>query len=161
MKLIVNGADVEVDDRHAQTPLLWVLRDVLALRGTKFGCGAGFCAACTVLIDGRNTKSCQTTAERAAGKSIVTVEGVSGPVVDAVRDAWYRGNVVQCGYCQPGQTLAAISRLESNPAPDAAQIVQWMNGNLYRCGTYPRIKDAINVASATLASGSKPRALTA
>ena len=115
MKLVVNGADVEVDDRHAKTPLLWVLRDVLGLHGTKFGCGAGFCAACTVLIDGRNTKSCQTATERAVGKAVTTVEGASGPVVDAVRDAWHRGNVVQCGYCQPGQTLAAVSLLESNP----------------------------------------------
>lgn len=95
MKLNVNGVEVEVDDRFANTPLLWVLRDVLGLRGTKFGCGAGLCAACTVLIDGRNVKSCQTTPRRAVDKTITTVEGVSGPVVDAVRDAWYRGNVVQ------------------------------------------------------------------
>src|SRR5450432_3610060 len=118
MKLVVNGADVEVDDRHAQTPLLWVLRDVLNLRGTKFGCGAGYCAACTVLIDGRNTKSCQTLAQRAVGKQIVTVEGASGRVVNAVRDAWNTGNVVQCGYCQPGQTLAAVALLEKNRSPD-------------------------------------------
>src|ERR1700733_11967042 len=87
MQLVINGADVEVDDRHAKTPLLWVLRDVLALHGTKFGCGAGFCAACTVLLDGRNTKSCQTTTERAVGKEVVTVEGAEGPGVNAVRDA--------------------------------------------------------------------------
>src|SRR4051812_48945093 len=161
MKLSINGADVEVDDRHAKTPLLWVLRDVLGLHGTKFGCGVGYCAACTVLLDGKNTKSCQTAAERAVGKSIVTVEGASGSVVDAVRDAWYRGNVIQCGYCQPGQTLAAISLLESNPAPDAAQIALWMNGNLCRCGTYPRIKEAIRVAAETLASGVHPQPLTA
>src|ERR1700754_2645705 len=161
MKLIVNGADVEVDDRHAQTPLLWVLRDVLGLHGTKFGCGAGFCAACTVLVDGRNVKACQTATERTVGKTVTTVEGASGPVVDAVRDAWYRGNVVQCGYCQPGQTLAAISLLESNPAPNAAQIALWMNGNLCRCGTYPRIKDAIDVAAQTLASGRTPEPLAA
>jgi isoquinoline 1-oxidoreductase beta subunit len=160
MRLTVNGADVDIDDRHAKTPLLWVLRDVLGMHGTKFGCGVGYCAACTVLIDGRNTKSCQTVAERTVGRSIVTVEGVSGPVVDAVRDAWYRGNVVQCGYCQPGQTLAAISLLESNPAPDAAQIAMWMNGNLCRCGTYPRIKDAISVASQALATGGHPEPLT-
>src|ERR1700752_2595908 len=82
MRLNVNGAEVEVDDRHAKTPLLWVLRDVVGLRGTKFGCGAGFCAACTVLIDGKNTKSCQTAAERGVGKAITTVEGAAGPVVD-------------------------------------------------------------------------------
>src|ERR1700744_5172736 len=159
MKLEVNGADVEVDDRHAKTPLLWVLRDVLGLHGTKFGCGAGFCAACTVLIDGRNMKSCQTATERAVGKAVTTVEGATGPVVDAVRNAWYQGNVVQCGYCQPGQTLAAVSLLESNPAPDDATIDTWMSGNLCRCGTYPRIRTAINAAAATLAAGAEPEAL--
>ena len=161
MKLVVNGADVEVDERHAKTPLLWVLRDVLGLHGTKFGCGAGFCAACTVLMDGRNTKSCQTTTERAVGKAVTTVEGASGPVVDAVRDAWHRGNVVQCGYCQPGQTLAAVSLLESDPSPDDAKIDEWMSGNLCRCGTYPRIRRAIHEAAGTIAEGRQPGLLTA
>jgi isoquinoline 1-oxidoreductase beta subunit len=161
MKLVVNGADIEVDDRHAKTPLLWVLRDVLALRGTKFGCGAGFCAACTVLIDGRNTKSCQTATERAVGKDITTVEGASGPVVDAVRDAWHRGNVVQCGYCQPGQTLAAVALLESDPSPDDARIDTWMSGNLCRCATYPRIRAAIHAAAGTLSKGGEPAPLVA
>jgi aerobic-type carbon monoxide dehydrogenase small subunit (CoxS/CutS family) len=161
MKLIVNGADVEVDDRHAKTPLLWVLRENLGLHGTKFGCGAGFCAACTVLLDGRNTKSCQTATERAVGKAVVTVEGAAGPVVNAVRDAWYRSNVVQCGYCQPGQTLAAVSLLDSNPEPDDAAIDAWMSGNLCRCGTYPRIRAAIHEAAGTLASGIDPGPLVA
>jgi isoquinoline 1-oxidoreductase beta subunit len=131
------------------------------LRGTKFGCGAGFCAACTVLIDGRNTKSCQTATEQAVEKSITTIEGAAGPVVNAVRDAWHRGNVVQCGYCQPGQTLAAVSLLESNPAPDDAKIDQWMSGNLCRCGTYPRIRAAIQQAAGTLAAGDDPGPLVA
>ncbi|MEA2213523.1 MAG: isoquinoline 1-oxidoreductase subunit beta [Solirubrobacteraceae bacterium] len=161
MKLVVNGAEVEVDDRHAKTPLLWVLRDILGLHGTKFGCGAGFCAACTVLIDGRNTKSCQTATERAVDKAVTTVEGASGPVVDAVRDAWHRGNVVQCGYCQPGQTLAAVSLLESDASPDDAKIDEWMSGNLCRCGTYPRIRAAIHEASGTLAAGDDPGQLVA
>src|SRR3954452_2147683 len=161
MKLVVNGADVEVDDRHAKTPLLWVLRDVLGLDGTKFGCGAGFCAACTVLIDGRNTKSCQTATERAVGKTVTTVEGASGPVVDAVRNAWHERNVVQCGYCQPGQTLAAVSLLESDPSPDDAKIDEWMSGNLCRCGTYPRIRAAIHEAAGTLVAGPEPDPLTA
>jgi isoquinoline 1-oxidoreductase subunit beta len=161
LKLAVNGAEVEVDDRHAKTPLLWVLRDVLGLRGTKFGCGAGFCAACTVLIDGRNTKSCQTATERAVGKTITTVEGAAGPVVNAVRDAWYQGNVVQCGYCQPGQTLAAVSLLEANPAPDDAAIDAWMTGNLCRCGTYPRIRAAIHAAASTLSEGPETAPLVA
>jgi isoquinoline 1-oxidoreductase beta subunit len=153
VKLNVNGADVEVDDRFAASPLLWVLRDVLGLHGTKYGCGIGYCAACTVLIDGRNTKSCQTPAGRATGKAVTTVEGASGPVVDAVRDAWYRGNVVQCGYCQPGQTLAACALLETDRSPDDAAIAGWMNGNLCRCGTYPRIRDAIGEAAGALAAG--------
>src|SRR3954453_19281934 len=161
MQLVVNGADVELDDRHAKTPLLWVLRDVLGLRGTKFGCGAGFCAACTVLVDGRNTKSCQMTTEHAVGKAVTTVEGASGAVVDAVRDAWHRGTVVQCGYCQPGQTLAAVSLLESDASPDDAKIDTWMSGNLCRCGTYPRIRAAIHHAADTLAAGRDPGPLVA
>src|ERR1700756_2210891 len=161
MKLVVNGAEVEVDDRHAETPLLGGLRDVVGVHGGKFGCGAGFCAACTVLIDGRNTKSCQTAAERAVGKAVTTVEGASGRVANAVRDAWYRGNVVQCGYCQPGQTLAAVSLLESNPSPDDAKIDEWMTGNLCRCGTYPRIRAAIHAAAETLTSGAEPAPIVA
>src|SRR3954462_8662780 len=161
MEFFVNGAAVEVDDRHAKTPLLWVLRDVLGLHGTKFGCGAGFCAACTVLIDGRNMKSCQTTAAQAVGKQITTVEGASGPVVDAVRDAWHRANVVQCGYCQPGQTLAAGALLEADTGPDDPKIDQWMSGNLCRCGTYPRIRAAIHAAAGTLAAGPETDPLTA
>ncbi|WP_329047766.1 molybdopterin-dependent oxidoreductase [Amycolatopsis sp. NBC_01488] len=161
MKLKVNGADVDVDDRFATSPLLWVLRDVLGLTGTKYGCGIGFCAACTVLIDGRNTKACQTPAGTAAGKAITTVEGASGPVVEAVRDAWHRGNVVQCGYCQPGQTLAATALLTADPAPDDAAIGRWMNGNLCRCGTYPRIRKAIGAAAEALAAGDAPEQVAA
>lgn len=159
MDLTVNGASFQVDERHGKSPLLWVLRDVLNLRGTKFGCGAGYCAACTVLIDGRNTKSCQTLAERAVGKQVVTVEGASGNVVDAVRAAWNSGNVVQCGYCQPGQTLAAVALLEKNGSPDDATISQWMNGNVCRCGTYPRIRAAIHAAANILASDAQPNEL--
>jgi isoquinoline 1-oxidoreductase subunit beta len=161
VKLNVNGADVEVDDRFAASPLLWVLRDVLGLPGTKYGCGIGYCAACTVLIDGRNTKSCQTPAGQAVGKTVTTVEGASGPVIDAVRDAWHRGNVVQCGYCQGGQTLAAAALLEADRSPDDAAVAQWMNGNLCRCGTYPRIRDAIREAAGTLAAGRRPEPLAA
>ena len=151
MKLTINGESFEVDDRHRETPLLWVLRDVLDLRGTKFGCGAGHCAACTVLIDGRNAKSCQTPAETAVDRQIVTVEGVTGPVVDAIRNAWHRNNVVQCGYCQPGQTLAATALLESDASPSTAEIRAWMDGNLCRCGTYPRIREAIHHAAGATA----------
>ena len=161
MKLNVNGADVEVDDRFAASPLLWVLRDVLGLHGTKYGCGIGYCAACTVLIDGRNAKSCQTPAGRAIGKAVTTVEGASGPVIDAVRDAWHQGNVVQCGYCQPGQTLAAAALLEADRSPDDEAIGKWMNGNLCRCGTYPRIRDAIGQAAEALSAGRVPERLAA
>ena len=161
MQLKVNGADVDVDDRHVSTPLLWVLRDVLGLHGTKFGCGAGFCASCTVLVDGQNQKSCQTAAGRVVGQEIITVEGASGPIADAVRDAWHRDNVVQCGYCQPGQTLAAMALLGSDSAPDDATISRWMNGNLCRCGTYQRIRKAIHDAATTLESGDRPAGLTA
>ena len=138
-----------------------MLRDVLGLHGTKYGCGIGYCAACTVLIDGQNTKSCQTPAGRAVGKAVTTVEGASGPVIDAVRDAWYRGNVVQCGYCQGGQTLAATALLVADRSPDDAAIGRWMNGNLCRCGTYPRIRKAIGQAAGTLAAGRDPERLAA
>jgi isoquinoline 1-oxidoreductase beta subunit len=161
VKLNVNGADVEVDDRFATSPLLWVLRDVLGMHGTKYGCGIGYCAACTVLIDGRNTKSCQTTAGSAVDKAITTVEGASGPVVDAVREAWHQHNVVQCGYCQPGQTLAATALLDADQSPDDATIGRWMNGNLCRCGTYPRIRNAIGQAAEALAAGRVPERLDA
>src|SRR2546430_4091400 len=117
MKLVVNGAEVEVDDRHAETPLLWVLRDVLGLRGTKFGCGAGFCAACTVLIDGRNTKSCQTATERAVEKSITTIEGAAGSGGDAGRAARDRGHRLPRGSLPPRQKVGAGSLLAANPAP--------------------------------------------
>jgi isoquinoline 1-oxidoreductase subunit beta len=161
MKLNVNGAEAEVDDRFQASPLLWVLRDVLGLHGTKFGCGIGYCAACTVLIDGRNTKACQTPAGQAVGKAITTVEGASGPVVDAVRDAWHQRNVVQCGYCQGGQTLAATALLETDRSPDDAAVSRWMNGNLCRCGTYPRIRAAIHEAADTLSAGRAPEQLAA
>src|SRR5712675_841715 len=161
IELNVNHATLSVDDRFEKTPLLWALRDVVNLRGTKFGCGSGFCAACTVLIDGKATKSCQVPVGRVVGKAIVTVEGVSGPVVDAVRNAWYCDNVVQCGYCQPGQTLAAIALLDSAATPDDAAITRWMNGNLCRCGTYPRIRSAIHDAATMLAAGERPAPLTA
>jgi isoquinoline 1-oxidoreductase subunit beta len=161
MRLTLNGVDVDLDDRHAKTPLLWTLRDVLKLHGTKFGCGAGWCAACTVLIDGENAKACQTPTERVIGKEITTVEGAYGTVVNAVRSAWHRANVVQCGYCQPGQTLAAVALLESHPTPADDQIDAWMSGNLCRCGTYPRIRAAIHDAAEMLATDQDPGPLTA
>lgn len=156
MQLNVNGSQVEVEDRHEKTPLLWVLRDVLGETGVKFGCGGGFCAACTVLVDGKATKACQTAAGRVSGAHIVTadIEPVDGDdVLAAVRAAWQSCDVVQCGYCQPGQILAAVSLLTGNPHPDDAAIDKSMNANLCRCGTYPRIRQAIHQASALLESG--------
>ena len=109
----------------------------------------------------KTARSCQTPAGRAVGKQVQTVEGNSGPVVDAVRAAWHRENVVQCGYCQPGQTLAAVALLESNPSPSDAVIARWMNGNLCRCGTYPRIQKAIHAAASSLVAGERPAPLAA
>lgn len=153
IQLIVNGRTYAVDDRHASTPLLWVLRDVLGVHGLKFGCGAGWCAACTVLLDGKAVKACRTPLSQIGDQAVATVEGVSGPIIGAVRDAWYRGNVVQCGYCQPGQTLAAMALLTANPEADDAAIDRAMSGNLCRCGTYPRIRAAIHEAATTLRNG--------
>ena len=117
LKLTVNGESFEVDDRHRETPLLWVLRDVLDLRGTKFGCGAGHCAACTVLIDGRNVKACQTPAETAVDKHVVTVEGVTGLVVNAIRDAWHTNSSKWARASTPGEDRQYLTRRSG--APDA------------------------------------------
>lgn len=159
MQLNINDQVRQIDDRHARTPLLWVLRDVLGLHDVKFGCGSGFCSACMVWLDGRVARSCQTTAHQAVGSLVQTVEGASGAALDAVRDAWHRLNVVQCGYCQPGQTLAAAAYLSKHPQPDDAGIDTAMSGNLCRCGTYPRIRSAIYEAARTLQAGRKPAAL--
>jgi isoquinoline 1-oxidoreductase subunit beta len=153
MDLNVNGATHTVDDRHETTPLLWVLRDVLGLHAVKFGCGSGFCAACTVWVDGKATKSCQTAARRVVGKAVHTADAAEGPQMDALRSTWYRNNVIQCGYCQLGQLLAAGALLAQNPTPDDAAIDRTMNGNLCRCGTYPRIRSSIHEAAATLREG--------
>ncbi|WP_328842694.1 molybdopterin cofactor-binding domain-containing protein [Streptomyces sp. NBC_00258] len=155
MKLDVNGELHDVDDRHAKTPLLWVLRDVLGVRSVKFGCGGGFCAACTVLVDGKAVKACQQLAGRVQGK-VVTAQAAAGAEADAVRDAWYRKNVVQCGYCQPGQICAATALLSADPEPDDLAIDKAMTGNLCRCGTYPRIRAAIHEAADTLKAGRRP-----
>lgn len=152
MQLDVNGEVREVEDRHSATPLLWVLRDVLGVHSVKFGCGGGFCAACTVLLDGRAVKACQMQAGKAVGLPVVTAGALRGPRARAVRDAWYAGNVVQCGYCQPGQQCSAVALLGKNPTPDDAAIDTAMAGNLCRCGTYPRIRAAIHQAAEALAA---------
>ncbi len=155
-KFFVNGEPV--DFRAApDTPLLWALRDQLGLTGAKYGCGAGLCGACTVHVDGVATRSCVTPVSALEGKRVVTIEGIGttsrARVAHAVHAAWIDKDVVQCGYCQPGQVMAAVALLTHNPSPTDAQIEQAMNGNLCRCGTYQRVREAIKSASATLRKG--------
>src|SRR5215218_3196366 len=128
----VNGKSTTVDV-PADMPLLWVVRDVLNLKGTKFGCGAGLCGACTVHLDGRPVRSCQTTV---AGKQVSTIEGLSADGTHPLQIAWQEIDVPQCGYCQAGQIMSAAALLASNPKPSDAEITTAMNGNLCRCGTY-------------------------
>ena len=153
-RFFVNGDPV--DFRAApDTPLLWALRDHLGLTGTKFGCGMAQCGACTVHVDGAATRSCVTPVSALEGKRVVTIEGISNTsrarVANAVHAAWIEKDVVQCGYCQPGQVMAAVALLTATPAPSDAQIEAAMNGNLCRCGTYQRIREAVKTAAATLA----------
>ncbi len=153
-KFFVNGDPV--DFRAApDTPLLWALRDHLGLTGTKFGCGMALCGACTVHVDGEATRSCVTPVSAIEGKRVVTIEGIGNTsraqVANAVHAAWIEKDVVQCGYCQPGQVMAAVALLTKNPKPSDAQIEEAMNGNLCRCGTYQRIREAVKSASAALA----------
>jgi isoquinoline 1-oxidoreductase alpha subunit len=145
-QLNVNGKDVTVEAEPDQ-PLLWVLRETLALTGTKFGCGIAQCGVCTVQVDGRPQRSCVLPVSAASGRRITTVEGVSGRAAMAVRDAWRKLDVVQCGYCQSGQMMSATALLESNPAPSDSEIDAAMQGNLCRCATYQRIRAAIHEAA--------------
>jgi isoquinoline 1-oxidoreductase alpha subunit len=147
--LKVNGETKELDV-SPEMPLLWALRDRLNLTGTKFGCGHAMCGACTVHIDGEAARSCSIMAGEAAEKSITTIEGVSGQVAEAVIDAWQRLDVVQCGYCQSGQIMSAITLLTSNKKPADRDIDLSMEGNICRCGTYVRIRKAIHEAAKTL-----------
>lgn len=132
------------------TPLLWVLRDELDLTGTKFGCGAAQCGACTVLVDGQPTRSCVTPVENVKGQAVTTIEGVSGKIPDAVRAAWVQHDVAQCGYCQSGQIMAAIALLTAKVNPSDQDITEAMNGNICRCATYVRIRTAIKTAAAAI-----------
>jgi isoquinoline 1-oxidoreductase subunit alpha len=147
--LLLNGKSVNVD-AAPDTPLLWVLRDHLQMTGTKFGCGASLCGACTVHVDGVPTRSCQTPLSAVAGKQVTSIEGISGKVASAVQAAWDRHQVPQCGYCQSGQVMAATALLTSNAKPSNQQIDAAMQGNLCRCGTYGRIRAAIKDASKKL-----------
>jgi isoquinoline 1-oxidoreductase subunit alpha len=142
----VNGKDHPVDV-DADMPLLWVIRDVVGLKGTKFGCGMAQCGACTVHIDGTPTRSCSIPASAAAGKNIITIEGADGGISDAVQKAWIELQVPQCGYCQSGQVMSAVALLSNNKKPTDADIDTAMQGNLCRCGTYLRIRAAIHRAA--------------
>ncbi len=144
--LNVNGTARAVE-AEPDTPLLWVLRDTLGLTGTKFGCGAGLCGACTVHLDGEAARACATPVTEAQGKRIVTIEGLSPSGTHPVQRAWVAEQVTQCGYCQPGQIMQAAALLAKTPAPSDTQIDEAMQGNLCRCGTYPRIRRAIHAAA--------------
>ena len=144
--LIVNGQARTVD-ADGTMPLLWVLRDLLQMTGTKYGCGIGMCGACTVHLEGAAVRSCQTAVADAAGKKIVTIEGLGQGEVHYVQKAWIAEQVPQCGYCQPGQIMSAAALLAHNSKPTDAQIDDAMTGNICRCGTYFRIRKAIHRAA--------------
>ena len=151
LKLNVNGVDRQVD-AAADTPLLWVLRDNLQLTGTKFGCGAALCGACTVHIDGAAMRSCKFPAGAAIGKKIRTIENLDADGLSALQQAWIKHQVPQCGYCQSGMLMAASALIKSNPAPSDADIANGIT-NICRCGTYQRIRAAIKDAAASMAKG--------
>jgi isoquinoline 1-oxidoreductase alpha subunit len=142
MRLNVNGKNREVKAPN-DMPLLWVLRDLLALTGAKYGCGMSVCGACTVHVDGKAVRSCNMPASSAVGKKITTIEGLSADGSHPVQRAWVDLDVVQCGYCQPGQIMAAAALLGQKPKPTDADIDEAMNGNICRCGTYERIRAAV------------------
>ncbi len=146
LTLRINGETRPVE-AEAETPLLWVLRDELDLTGTKYGCGVAACGACTVLVDGVATRSCQTFVGDLEGVEVTTIEGVEGPVAEAVQQAWRDLDVVQCGYCQSGQILSAIALLSEQPNPRDEDIDGAMYGNACRCATYQRIRAAIHQAA--------------
>jgi isoquinoline 1-oxidoreductase alpha subunit len=147
--LTINGRAHSVDATN-DTPLLWVIREHLQMTGTKFGCGAGLCGACTVHVDGIAVRSCQTQVGDLAGKKITTIEGLSANSDHPLQKAWIAEQVPQCGYCQSGQIMQAASLLSKNPSPSREEIVEAMDGNLCRCMTYPRIVRAIERAATDL-----------
>ncbi len=147
--LAVNGIDYATD-LPPETPLLWVLRDGLGLTGTKFGCGVAACGACTVLLEGEAVRSCQVALADVTGP-VTTIEGLAGPALHPLQQAWIDHQVAQCGYCQSGQIMQAAGLLATNPTPTDDEILEAMDGNLCRCGTYPRILAAIRAASAAMA----------
>jgi isoquinoline 1-oxidoreductase subunit alpha len=149
--LQINNANKTVE-AEPDMPLLWVLRDLLNLTGTKYGCGIGLCGACTVHVDGEATRSCQVSVANAAGKQIKTIEGLGQNGLHIVQRAWIAEQAPQCGYCQPGQIMSAAALLAANPNPSDADIGDAMAGNLCRCGTYFRIRKAIHRAAQEMQS---------
>jgi isoquinoline 1-oxidoreductase alpha subunit len=150
VSLTVNGIQHQLD-LPQETPLLWALREGLNLTGTKFGCGIASCGACTVMVNGEAVRSCQTPLDGLEGAVITTIEGLGSPAaLHAIQSAWADAQVAQCGYCQSGQIMQAASLLAQNPAPSDADIDAAMEGNLCRCGTYPRIRAAIHDAAQRL-----------
>lgn len=145
-------------DVPPEMPLLWAIRQVAHLNGTKFGCGISVCGACTVHVDGAPTRACVTPVSAVEGKAVTTIEGLADPVAAAVQTAWTALSVAQCGYCQSGQVMAATALLRANAAPSDAEIDAAMDGNLCRCGAYPRIRAAIHDAARRLAGGAAPDA---
>jgi isoquinoline 1-oxidoreductase subunit alpha len=148
IQFTLNGKRQSIDV-EPQMPLLWVLRDTIGLTGTKFGCGVSQCGACTVHLDGRPVRSCQTTAQSVAGKRVTTIEGLSPDGSHPVQKAWIEYDVPQCGYCQSGQMMAAAALLTTTPKPTDADIDRAMRGHICRCGTYADIRKAIHSAAGT------------
>ena len=146
IQLTVNGRQ-QTFDGDPTMPLLWYLRDVQEMTGTKFGCGAGLCGACTVHLDGKAIRSCMTPVQRAAGKHVTTIEGLDAQGKHPLQSAWIELNVPQCGYCQSGQIMQAAALLKDKPKPTDKDIDQAMQGNICRCGTYQRIRSAIKRAA--------------
>ena len=153
MALDLNGVTIKVN-AVADTPLLWVLREQAGLAGTRFGCGMALCGACTVHVNGDPVRSCVTPVSTVVGKRVVTIEGLAGPMAEALRTAWVSNDVPQCGYCQSGQIMSAAALLATTPKPTDADIDRAMDGNVCRCGTYPRIRAAIKAAATQLGTAS-------
>ena len=149
VSLTLNGKAWSVD-ADPEMPLLWAVRELAGLTGTKFGCGMAQCGACTVHVDGMPVRACSTPLGAVEGQSVTTIEGLDGKVAGAVQAAWQEIDVAQCGYCQSGQVMSAVALLAANPKPDDAAIDAAMNGNLCRCATYVRIRSAIHQAAKTL-----------